>query len=217
MSNVINAVIQIAAFNAEKQILKSVISAKCALGLEASNDRSVLENLRYEGATVVSSVRIAGWIELPMYDDQPIDFASFRVTTEKKLSIVPQSLENAKHMMQSQFLLDTWYGVDGYVQPQDPDEFVDTGMTRVELIDNLGNVVAQAAVSFEGEVKWDESIHMNEADIADTLQKAGELESQASYEVAMADNFDTARSLREQASGLRRKVSIAQNVMRLAA
>lgn len=212
---VISALIELAAFNADKQILRSTIDAKAALGLAFDAELRALNGLRYDGPTIVSAARVVGWQVLPMYDDQPVDFASFTVSASQTIWLAPQTLESARRRLQPQALLDFWYGQEGYRHPEDPDEWPGFGMRRLELLDNLGNVVAQAEIAFDGQVTWIDVAPMGEAEIAVTLQLAAKLEAEASEE-ARWDNFSSAESLREQAAGLRRSVSIVMNAERLA-
>lgn len=162
--------------------------------------------------TTISTLRIVGWREEPMYDEHP-SLATYAVKAYKTLSLKPQTLSAAKALIQPQYLLDAWYGVDGYSHPEsfDDENWPDSGMTRLELIDAFGRLVAEADVDFRGNVTWADPLLLTEEQIAKIEIQANSLYSQATVESGW-DNFSTAANLREEADSLLRKVSIARRL-----
>lgn len=214
MMNLINALFQVASFNLEKNILNSVMCAKLDLGLDYQDEYKAHNAMKYSGATYVSSIRIIGWTRMAMYDDMPIEFASFDRDTNSTFSINPQTLQSAKQFITPQYLLDSWYDTEGYKHPENENAILLEGMTGLEVIDNLGNVVAYAKVNLDGEVQWNESVAMSESEIEKANIQVKEIYSEASLEASW-DNFETARNLRNQAQAISRKIAIALNAKRL--
>lgn len=230
MSNttVIDAIASISAFESAKRTLQIIIKAKKKRGMDYSSELLSVRSMRYDGATLVSAIQLTGWQEHAMSDDGSCA-GSYTTRTSITINIAPQTLEDAQRLIQPQFLLDSWHGEEGFSYPDynapdfdfDRDD-VGTDVDGVLLLDNLGEVVAEAEVNcrpraYEGGIRWVE-VHQskNEADIAVMLKQADECDSKASEE-ARWDNFDSAKSLRARAGGIRRQISIAQNVLRLAA
>lgn len=216
MKTVIAAMFDIVNFNTEIRILSSAIVAKHELGLDAESDRQKRSSLQYEGATVVASMSIVGWELEPMSDDGSVA-GYFDRPMSKTVSIVPQSLSTAKSTIQMQQLLDIWFESEGFkLDNLDPEEEFGSGFSSVRLLDNLGNIVAEGDAYFlGGKISWKQFSPLGETEIAKKLQRARELEHEASEE-ACWDNFDTARNLRERAGSLRREIAIGQNCLRLA-
>lgn len=216
MKPVIAAMFDIAKFNTEIRILSSAIDAKRELGLNAESDRRQLSSFRYLGATVVASMSIIGWKLMPMSDDGSVA-GDFSVSSSKTISIVPQTLASAKSTIQMQHLLDIWFECDGFnLDSFDPMYGPDSGFSSVRLLDNFGNVVAEAEAYFEGDqISWKQISPMSESEITEILQQASELDKEGSEE-SRWDNFDTARKLWEKADSLRRNIEISQNCSRLA-
>lgn len=168
--------------------------------------------LRY-GSSFVSTVKLQGWQEEPMYDDHP-DLATFRVLTSVEVSLAPQSLAQAKLLISSEFVQAAWNGTEHFAMYGTSTHANHTGVTGVEVLDNFGNVVAEASVAFDGEVRWVEVNPMTNAEIAEIERRAREIEAEASFEAGW-DNFSTAQALRSQAGSFRRMISIAKNARRL--
>jgi len=213
MNTVLAAMLDIAKFKGEIQILSSAIVAKRELGLNADSDLEKRSSLQYEGATVVTSMEIVGWELLPMSDDGSIA-GSFPWSISKTVSINPQTLAGAKSTIQMQQLLDSWFESEGF--KLDPEDEFDSGFSSVQLHDNFGNVVAEGDVDFRyDKISWKEVGHLGETELAEKLQRAKELDNEGAEE-SRWDNFDTARSLRKKAESLRREVEISRNCSRLA-
>lgn len=225
MSNVINVVTAINAFNAAKSKIKMAIKAKAKRGMNVSTEYQRLRGLRYEGATLVTAILLTGWKAYPMSDDGSC--AGFYTRPASwRIEIAPQTLDDAKNLIQPQFLLDSWHG-EGFSYPDynaldfDYECDIGTAVNGVLLLDNLGNTVAEATVkrfldAYSGAVSWIKVPSKDSIDIAAMLKQADELDSEAAYEGSW-DNFESARSLREKAAAVRRQVEIVENVLRLAA
>jgi hypothetical protein len=210
------AVIEATTFQAFRRILRATIAAKWNLGLDATDDCHELAHMSYHGPTIVSAVRIVGWREEPMYDEHPdIDFASFRRPLIKLIELMPGTLEDARTAFRRQEVLDAWFGSWNRRELPPPTEPAST-IARVELLDNLGNVVAEADFGSDTDLHWRPTPIMTGIDITSALGRADELERIAAFEAGW-DNFSIAEDLREQAAALRRQVSIAQHAPRLAA
>jgi hypothetical protein len=162
--------------------------------------------------TTISTLRIVGWREEPMYDEHP-SLATYTVQAYKTLALGPQTLGAAKALIQPKYLLDAWYGVDGYSHPEsfEDENWPGRGMTRLELIDEFDCLVAEAVVDFNGNVTWADPPSLTEEQIAEIERQAKTLYSQATVESGW-DNFSTAANLREEAASLLRKVSTVRRL-----
>jgi hypothetical protein len=178
--------------------------------------------VKYTGATTITEAIITGFQQMPEYDNAPISFASYEVDAFRTINLLPQTLKSAIGSIKHQELLDAWYGIKQFSFPDysAPDfdwenDPITSHFDGLQLKDNLGNVVAEAKIH-NGEICWIEIHPMTESEIQTTEEKIHELEQQASYEIAMSDNFETAKGLRRNAQELRRKITISKNVNRLA-
>ena len=146
---------------------------------------------------------------------------SYETNAERSLDIVPQSLDRTKQMLQLRFMLDAWFG-EGFEYPNynAPDfdfeeDGINSDVTGVLLLDNLGNVVAEAEVR-EGSPSWVEIPIKDGIEITAMADQAAALDAEAAEE-ARWDNFCSAGNCRRAADRIRRQISIAQHAGRLAA
>ena len=195
--------------NVQASILKNVYQALLDLGLPTGAAIDRLQAHVYEGTTFIAGLRISGRQLLDMYDSHP-GVAYFPIDCSTFASLPAMTIEQAKKHLSKDVIESFWWAE---VQP---DEFCQhepgSWITTLDLLDNLGNVVAVGAYR-EGFVDWQEP---KLVDIPSVLSKVTELRAGASYESSW-DNFETARGLMQRASHLLKQVSISQHAKRVAA